>query len=91
MFLEKLIIVAERFSHSDVNWQIIINFSNHEAKDLKSLFSLNSREFYETLMIACLGIVFLYFKVPTKTITCFSVYTIEDDFACSNVISVYYR
>ena len=45
MFLEKFIVVAERFSLSDVNRQFVINFSTHEKKGLASIFSLNSREF----------------------------------------------
>ena len=54
MFLEKLIKVAERFSLSNVNRQIVIDFSTHEVKGLASTFSLNFREFYETLIISCL-------------------------------------
>ena len=90
MFLENLIKVAERFSLSDVNRQIVINFSTHEAKGLASIFSLNFGEFYEKLIISCFCFVFLYFKVPMKTMTCFSVCTLADAFTCSDVICVYY-
>ena len=76
MFLEKLIEVAERFSLSEVNRQIVINSSTDEAKGLASIFSLNFRDLYETLMMSCLCFVLLYFEVPTKTITCFSACTL---------------
>ena len=42
MFFEKL--VTERFSLSDVNRQVVINYSTHEAKGLASILSFNSRE-----------------------------------------------
>ena len=45
MFLETFIEVIERFSFPDFNRQFIINFSTYKAKGLKSIFSLNFREF----------------------------------------------
>ena len=73
IFLKKFTAIAERFSLSDFNRQIVIDFSTHATEGLARIFTFNFREFNETLGISGFSFVFLYFKVPTKTIASFTV------------------
>ena len=80
IFLKKFTVITERFSLSDFNRQIVIDFSTHEMEGIARIFSFNFWELNETLGISGFSIVFLYFKIPTKTIASFTFCTLADEF-----------
>ena len=84
IYLKKFNVITERFSLSDFNRQIVIDLSTHETEGLARIFSFNF------LGISGFSLVFLYFKVPTKTIASFTVCPLAYEFTCSDVICVYY-